>query len=57
VSECSTAYACPGETAGQDAAICELRQTDLSQLDCGELCEAVTEGRDSGAFGEGCDGL
>lgn len=55
--DCSTAYACPGETVGQDAAICELRQTDLSELACGELCEAVTGDQDGRDFGEGCGGL
>ncbi|MCC6526128.1 MAG: hypothetical protein IT373_26005 [Polyangiaceae bacterium] len=38
VARCFAVYACPGETVGQDAAICSSRATSLEAADCTELC-------------------
>ena len=55
--QCSTAYAFPGESVGQDAAICESRQTELTDLACAELCAAVTDSQNGESFGDDCEGL
>ncbi len=52
---CEMAYLCPGESPGQDLAVCTSEDERLSGLDCAELCSAVTEGGDSAAFGVDCD--
>ena len=52
---CKLAYLCPGESPGQDAAICTGEQTTLAGLDCPDLCSAVTDGADSAAFGVDCN--
>jgi hypothetical protein len=52
---CLLAYLCPGETPGQDAAICMSEEERLSELGCAELCDAVTDGSDAAAFGVDCD--
>lgn len=54
---CKVAYLCPGETPGQDAAICTSEQARVMDLDCAELCEAVTSSVDGSAFGIDCDFL
>lgn len=57
VDACHDVYACPGETVGQDDAICESRAMAAEGLSCSELCAAVTSGDGWPAFGGDCEGI
>jgi hypothetical protein len=52
---CKLAYLCPGESPGQDAAICTGEDERLSGLTCADLCSAVTDSGEATAFGVDCD--
>lgn len=52
---CKLAYLCPGESPGQDAAICTGDAERLSGLECADLCSTVTDAGNPPAFGTDCE--
>jgi hypothetical protein len=52
---CGLQYLCPGESPGQDSAICTGESERLAALDCTDLCAAVTTDDPATAFGVDCD--
>ena len=54
---CNSNFACPGETVGQDRAICDGEQADVASMTCEELVARVRDGwRADDACGPVADG-
>jgi len=51
---CGEAYACPGETIGQDRAICQQAQSEIAELSCDALCSWTANGAADGAPWAAC---
>jgi len=40
-AECNKANSCPGESRGQDSAICSRKRADLASADCTAVCASA----------------
>lgn len=51
---CNKAYSCPGETVGQDAAICSSALGQVQSYTCGQLCAWTNQSGTVAAWGGSC---